>query len=76
MYISPKMYYFEEVHLPNWPCGFEYILYNHFSVISSHSVLCFSNDYHNMVKEEKWNLNDLRKYQFQPFHPFSFKGVC
>ena len=33
-----------------------HILYNY---VSFHSVLCFPNDY-DMVKVEKWNINDLK----------------
>ena len=42
-----------EVLHTNWPFGFALYstLYNHFCVLSFHSVLCFPNDYH-MVKEQ------------------------
>ena len=62
MYISPKMYHMKEVLHSNWHLGLP-ILYNHFCVLSFHSVLCFPNGYH-MVKEEKLNINDLKNINY------------
>ena len=42
----PKMYHIKEVLHKNWPYS---TLYNHFCILSFHSVLCFLNDYY-MVK--------------------------
>ena len=52
MYISPEMYLIKEVLHPYLPFRVVCILYNHFCVLSFHSVLCFPYDYH-MVKEGK-----------------------
>ena len=54
-----------------------HILYNHFCVLSCHSVLCFPNDYH-MVKEEKWNINDLKNinHKQMTFSFFQFQRLC
>ena len=48
-----NVYLIKGVLYTNWPFGVALYstLYNHFCVLSFHSVLCFPNDYH-MVKEE------------------------
>ena len=47
----PKMYHIKEVLHKNWPfrVAVYSTLYNHFCILSFHSVLCFLNDYY-MVK--------------------------
>ena len=49
-------------------------LYNNFCVLSFHSVLCFSNDYH-IVKEEKWNRYDLKNINYNKVNNIFFISV-
>ena len=51
-----------------------HILYNHFCVLSFHSVLCFPNDYY-MVKEEQWNINDLKNIYYNKVNDIFFPLV-
>ena len=61
---------------PNWPFGVAYtvILYNLFCVLSFHTVLCVPDDYH-IVKEETWNINDLKNINYNKVNELFFLSV-
>ena len=74
MYISPKTYRIKEVFHPNLPFGVAYTAHPFLCPFFSLCFVFFLNDYH-MVKEEKWNICDLKNIIYNKVNDLFFLSV-